>query len=62
MAGVSSVGVLRDIQTLFDIGTASGLTDRELLDRFVNRHDAAARVYAPFFPGISVISANTVNK
>ena len=42
MAGVSSVAVLRDIQTLFDAGTASGLTDRQLLDRFANRRDAAA--------------------
>jgi HlyD family secretion protein len=42
MAGVSSVGVLRDIQTLFDIGTASGFTDRQLLDHFVNRRGAAA--------------------
>jgi HlyD family secretion protein len=37
----SSVAVLRDIQTLFDTGTASGLTDRQLLDRFVSRHDDA---------------------
>ena len=42
MAGGSSVALMRDIQTLFDIGTASGLTDRQLLDRFVNRHDAEA--------------------
>jgi HlyD family secretion protein len=42
MAGGSSVTVLRDIQTLFDHGTASGLSDRQLLDRFVNRHDAEA--------------------
>src|ERR1700678_3007590 len=37
----SSVAVLRDIKTLFDTGTASGLTDRQLLDRFVSRRDAA---------------------
>jgi HlyD family secretion protein len=42
MAGGSSVTVVRDIQTLFDHGTASGLSDRQLLDRFVNRHDAEA--------------------
>jgi polysaccharide biosynthesis/export protein len=42
MAGGSSVTVVRDIQTLFDVGTASGLSDRQLLDRFVNRHDAEA--------------------
>ena len=35
-----SVAVLRDIQTLFDTGTASGLTDRQLLDRFVTGRDA----------------------
>ena len=42
MAGGSAVAVLRDIQTLFDTGTASGLTDRQLLDRFVSQRDAAA--------------------
>ena len=42
MAGGSSVALLRDIQTLFDTGTASGLTDRQLLDRFASRRDAAA--------------------
>lgn len=42
MAGVTSVAVLRDIQTLFDTGTASGLTDKQLLDRFASRRDAAA--------------------
>jgi HlyD family secretion protein len=42
MARGSSVTVLRDIQTLFEIGTASGFSDRQLLDRFVNRHDAEA--------------------
>jgi HlyD family secretion protein len=42
MAGGSSVAFLRDIETLFDTGTASGLTDRQLLDRFASRRDAAA--------------------
>jgi polysaccharide biosynthesis/export protein len=42
MASGSSITVLRDIQTLFEIGTASGFSDRQLLDRFVNRHDAEA--------------------
>jgi HlyD family secretion protein len=42
MADGTSVTVLRDIQTLFDVGTASGLSDRQLLDRFVNRYDAEA--------------------
>ena len=37
MAGVSSIAILRDIQTLFDHGSASGLTDRQLLDRFMSR-------------------------
>jgi HlyD family secretion protein len=41
MGAGSAVAVLRDIQTLFDTGTASGLTDRQLLDRFVSRRDAA---------------------
>ncbi len=42
MAGISSVAILRDIQTLFDVGTASGMTDRQLLERFANRRDVAA--------------------
>ena len=33
MAGTSPVAIVRDIQTLYDSGTASGLTDRELLER-----------------------------
>ena len=39
MAGGPSVAVLRDIQTLFDSGTVSGLSDRQLLERF----ESAAR-------------------
>ena len=46
MAGGLSVTVLRDIQTLFDVGTARGLSDRHLLDRFANRHDAEASFQA----------------
>src|ERR1700728_2150223 len=42
MAGGSPVALLRDVQMLFDTGSASGLTDRQLLDRFTARHDAAA--------------------
>ena len=42
MAGGPSVAVLRDIQTLFDTGTASGLSDRQLLERFASRRDASA--------------------
>ena len=42
MAGGPSVAVLRDIQTLFDTGTASGLSDRQLLERFESGRDASA--------------------
>ena len=42
MAIGSSINVLHDIQTLFDDGTASGLTDHQLLERFVSRRDGAA--------------------
>jgi RNA polymerase sigma factor (sigma-70 family) len=41
MAGGSSTAVLRDIQTLFDAGTVSGLTDRQLLERLANRCEAS---------------------
>ena len=42
MAGSTSVALLHDIQTLFDAGTAAGLSDRQLLERFAGRRDAAA--------------------
>ncbi len=42
MAGSTSVAPLRDIQTLFDAGTAAGLSDRQLLERFAGRRDATA--------------------
>ncbi len=42
MAGGSSVDVYRDIQTLFDAGTATGLSDRQLLERFSSRRDGSA--------------------
>ena len=42
MTGVSSIAVLRDVQTLFEGGSACGLTDRHLLDRFTSRNDEAA--------------------
>jgi RNA polymerase sigma factor (sigma-70 family) len=42
MAGGPSVALMRDIQTLFDAGTASGLSDRQLLQRFADRRDASA--------------------
>ncbi len=34
MSGEASTGYLRDMHTLFDSGTASGLSDRQLLERF----------------------------
>ncbi len=42
MAGGSSVHVLRNINTLFEAGTVSGLSDRLLLERFSNGRDVAA--------------------
>jgi len=42
MAGGPSVALMRDIGTLFDAGTASGLSDRQLLERFSDRRDASA--------------------
>ena len=42
MAGGTSAALLRDIQTLFDAGTAAGLSDRQLLERFAGRRDATA--------------------
>ena len=42
MAGGSSVAILREIQTLFDTGTAGGLSDRQLLERFASRRDASS--------------------
>jgi len=42
MAVGHSLTLLRDIHTLFDSGTASGLTDRQLLEQFAARRDEAA--------------------
>ncbi len=42
MSAGSSSAVLRDIQTLFDSGTASGLSDRQLLERFTSGRDAVS--------------------
>jgi HlyD family secretion protein len=42
MAPGQSRAVLRDIETLFDTGTASGMSDRQLLERFANGRDASA--------------------
>ncbi len=39
MPGTPSVAILRDIQTLFDLGTAAGMTDRQLLERFADGRD-----------------------
>src|SRR5262249_30268151 len=39
MVGGPSVALVRDMQTLFDAGTVAGLSDRQLLDRFMNAHD-----------------------
>ncbi len=42
MSGGDPSGVLRDISTLFSNGILGGLTDRQLLERFVNRNDSSA--------------------
>jgi RNA polymerase sigma factor (sigma-70 family) len=42
MAGESSVQVTRDIETLFAAGTTTGLSDRQLLERFSSGRDASA--------------------
>ena len=42
MSGGDPSGVLRDIGTLFSNGVLGGLTDRQLLERFVNRNDSSA--------------------
>ena len=41
MAGGPSVCYLRDIQTLFETGTAGSLSDRQLLERFVRKRDGS---------------------
>ncbi len=42
MSGGDPSGVLRDIGTLFTSGMLGGLTDRQLLERFVNRNNSSA--------------------
>ena len=42
MSGGDPSGVLRAIGTLFSDGMLGGLTDKQLLDRFVNRNDSSA--------------------
>ena len=46
----SSAAVLRQIETLFTAGSCSGLSDRQLLVRFVAHRDAVAElgVEVPF--------------
>ena len=41
--GVTSA-VLRDVHTLFDLGTLAGLSDRQLLERFAGRTDPTSQV------------------
>jgi HlyD family secretion protein len=48
MAGGSSVAIWRDMQTLFEAGTLNGLSDRQLLERFADRHEPAAGAEAAF--------------
>ena len=43
MTGGSSVALFGDMQTLFEAGAATGLTDRQVLDRFTSQRDAAAQ-------------------
>ena len=38
----ASAGYLRDMNTLFDAGTAGGLTDRQLLERFAGGRNPSA--------------------
>ncbi len=42
MSGRDPSGALRDIRTLFSNGVLGGLTDRQLLEKFVNRNDCSA--------------------
>ena len=42
MDGSASAGYLRDMHTLFDAGTVSGLSDRQLLQRFTGERGASA--------------------
>ncbi len=42
MAHVVTLSVVRQIESLFDGGSVAGLTDRQLIERFVDRRDAAA--------------------
>ena len=44
MADLATGSVGRQIESLFDGNTVAGLTDRQLLERFINRRDASAEV------------------
>jgi RNA polymerase sigma factor (sigma-70 family) len=44
MAGRRRGGALREIRTLFDVGTVAGLSDAELLERFAARSGEAAEL------------------
>src|ERR1022692_2670265 len=41
MANVTTQSVVRQIESLYSGGSVAGLTDRQLVDRFVARRDAA---------------------
>jgi RNA polymerase sigma-70 factor (ECF subfamily) len=42
MATAHHTGASRHLRMLFEVGTVVGLTDGQLLDRFVTRRDEAA--------------------
>src|SRR5580698_7863991 len=42
MTGSNSGAILRQVHTLFAVGTFSGVTDRDLLDRFIARRDVVS--------------------
>lgn len=42
MTGNHPAAVVREVQTLLSVGAVGGLTDGQLLERFVTRHDAGA--------------------
>ena len=44
MTGNDPSAVVRQVQTLFTVGAVGGLTDEQLLERFVTRSDAGAEV------------------
>jgi polysaccharide export outer membrane protein len=45
MASSPSSALAHGIQVLFDVGTASGLSDRQLLERFAHRREAAETAF-----------------